>query len=219
MQPEASWLQVLYWKGWVSFARFNRFPIEWARLCEYPTVTDAYERKIAEITTIPDLILDENRMRKHPKATHYDLLNDFAVHSGQFTLGLSTPQRLLAMLLTSGPIGIPMLRLFDNLWPEEPLSLRTHLKRLEGAVKVLRTLGCKVVWHQNHLWASAPASVQRTGKKTIPFLESQNIFTRKDVARFFNCSDRTAKRICLKWIEADFIRIEGRGRTTFYRRS
>jgi tetratricopeptide (TPR) repeat protein len=220
LQPEATWLQVLYWKGWISLAQSKRFPIEWARLCAYPTATNAYEKRISEVTAIPDVIfLNERRMLRHPKPLHFDLAGDSVISEGKPSLGLSTPERLLALLVAAGPIGIPMFRLFDTLWPEEPLSLRTHLKRLEGAVHVLRNQDCRVTWNSNHLWVSAGASIQRRVRSHSgnSFLELYSEFTRKDVERFFHASSRTAKRICGKWLQDRFIEVEGKGRATAYR--
>lgn len=227
LQPEASWLQVLYWRGWIGFTRTSKFPPEWARLYVYPSVTNVYRQRIEAVSDVPKkMILDAKSLRKTPLSIHFDPENDCMSADGQPIVGLQTSDRLLAILIGAGEFGVPIFRLFDTLWPEEPLSLRTHLKRLEQAAHQLRGRGTELKWANNHLWiapstrASAQWSLPKAKIARIPgppFLSERSHFSRNEVQAHFKISERSAKRLCQTWLGKGLIVREGKGRSTRYR--
>lgn len=225
LQPEATWLNVLYWKGFVKFHQEDIFPEEWARLCAFPSVTNVFRNRIEEITPIPNLlILDAKKCRKAPHPLHIDQSANCTYKNGAPKLGLTTSMLLLGFLVGAGPLGIPMFRIFDVLWPDEPLSLRTHLKRLEQAVSQLRRKGYGITWKDNHLWADRAAGISIEWKylpngnesSADSFLRTRNSFKRLEVQSYYKVSERTAKRICQKWARDGLVRAEGNGRKHRY---
>jgi len=226
-QPEATWLNVLYWKGYASVLESGSFPEEWVRILGYPKATAAYVEKISNIAVIPQsLILSPSKILSRRNALHMDRLNDVLWINGRWEQGISIPMQLLSELTFAGPYGVPLFRLFDRLWPEEPLSLSTHLKRLEQSVRVLKNLKVKIIWKQNHLWVSPDSNVSVqfikpdnaiTHLQEHPFLGKRSTpFKRQEIEDFFAISQTSAKRICQNWLMKHWITQSGKGAQTLY---
>lgn len=209
-KPEA-WLEVLYWQGYLDFkqSRWRRLPQKWACLLAYPAVT---EHRLAQWIERYIAVPEEISFGKRRNADFTILIRERTVEAaGKMTWELSYTHHTLGLLAISGLHGIPVLRLCDELWPNEIISVRSTLRRLEQILlRVRKELGVSILWENQHVWLAQGAKV-RTSWATHPvpkgwsFLRAHREFTRADLQKYYKISTRLAQLICKEWHSQNLI--------------
>lgn len=233
-KPEA-WLDVLYWTGLVKLRehKASAVPAEWLRILSFPGPGNPLaERMKKEIELPGSIVLSRAAAPAKLGPVHLDLLSDVktverkgaAVDAtrARHALGLSVSDRLHALLICSGPYGVPQFRAYEYLWPDAVLAFHQHQKRLEQAVSKLRSEKAEVSWKDFHLMLAQGdrATCRWSARAPVPglvFLEAAREFRRGDVERFFSISMRSANGILQQWGKSGLVAAEGKGPSRRYR--
>lgn len=146
LKPE-DWLEVLYFQGLLAFRDAGRFPEQWYRIVRYPGATRSpIVSWIEETAGLSGLvILDGGRVGHWP-----------------------SPEGLAALLMSAGSPGIPLLRACETLWPDEPFSLDSSVRRMEQLIQQCRReRGLPVRQASFHLKMGHPKAGRRPGLSRI----------------------------------------------------
>lgn len=233
-KPEA-WLDVLYWIGLLKLRgdKAQAAPEEWLRILSFPGPGNPLSERMKKEIEIPkSVVLSREVAPAKTGHVHFDLRSDVktvereSAEEGatrtRHELGLSVSDRLHALLICSGPYGVPQFRAYECLWPDSVLAFHQHQKRIEQAVLALRRGNTEVSWKDFHLklgeedrstclWSS------RAPVPGLVFLETQREFRRSDVERFFCISMRSANEILQQWGKSGLVAAEGKGPSRRYR--
>lgn len=228
MLPEASWLNALFWRGKAQFRLGNSCPEDWMRILTYPTITDHFKNKIlAHGVADERMFLTSNRLLSRPTQTRINLASKTMKDRDGKVWKLRKPELLLGYLIAAGPHGVPVFRIFDTLWHDEPWSLSSHSGRLDQLLHKLKGQG--VTTRREHLHVY----VERAKDVCIEFAPNESMsdadhflrkvsslpggFSRRQLSEICGLSERSANRLIQGWVDEGVVQVLSKGRCTFYK--